>query len=305
MAMKDLSRELGDLETERSRADLSDLDMLPTRDLVGRITAEDATVPAVVDAAGNAVAAAVDIIVDRVRKGGRLIYVGAGTPGRLGVVDAAECIPTFGTDAGLVVAVIAGGAGAMTNSAEGAEDSAAAGTADMQQVQVGAGDAVVGITASGRTPYVLAALEYSGRAGAATIGISNNRDAALSAVVDVPIEVPTGPEVVAGSTRMKAGTAQKLVLNTLSTASMVRLGKTYGNLMVDVKASNEKLKIRARRIVVEATGATEEAAVAALTEADGHVKTAVVALLAAVPAEEARRRLSAADGYVRTALSQS
>lgn len=305
MAMKDLSRELGDLETERSRADLADLDMLPTRDLVGRITAEDATVPAVVDAAGEAIASAVDVIVDRLRAGGRLIYVGAGTPGRLGVVDAAECIPTFGTVEGLVVAVIAGGAGSMTNSAEGAEDSAAAGTEDLQSIQVGAGDAVVGITASGRTPYVLAALEYAAAAGAATIGISNNRDAALSAVVDVPVEVPTGPEIVAGSTRMKAGTAQKLVLNTLSTASMVRLGKTYGNLMVDVKASNEKLKIRARRIVVEATGATDEAAAAALNDADGHVKTAVVALLAAVPAEEARRRLTAADGYVRTALSKS
>ncbi|GAB3262004.1 N-acetylmuramic acid 6-phosphate etherase [Arthrobacter pigmenti] len=305
MAMKDLSRELGDLETERSRADLADLDMLPTRDLVGRITAEDATVPAVVDAAGDAIASAVDMIVERLRSGGRLIYVGAGTPGRLGVVDAAECIPTFGTAEGLVVAVIAGGAGSMTNSAEGAEDSAAAGTEDLQSIQVGAGDAVVGITASGRTPYVLAALEYAAAAGAATIGISNNRDAALSAVVDVPVEVPTGPEIVAGSTRMKAGTAQKLVLNTLSTASMVRLGKTYGNLMVDVKASNEKLKIRARRIVVEATGATDEAAAAALNDADGQVKTAVVALLAAVPAEEARRRLTAADGYVRTALSKS
>ncbi len=302
MAMKDLSRELGELETERSRADLADLDVLGTRTLVERIAAEDATVPAAVDAAGDAISSAVDAIVDRLRGGGRLIYVGAGTPGRLGVVDAAECIPTFGTPDGLVVAVIAGGAEAMTLSTEGAEDSSGAGTADMQSIHLGANDAVVGITASGRTPYVLAALEYASAAGAATIGMSNNRDAALSAVVDVPIEVPTGPEVVAGSTRMKAGTAQKLVLNTLSTASMVRLGKTYGNLMVDVKASNEKLKVRARRIVAEATGVSDEQAADALNEADGHLKTAVVALLAAVPTGEARRRLDAADGYVRAAL---
>lgn len=304
MAMEDLHQELGGLETERSRADLSDLDELPTRTLVARIAAEDATVPAVVDGAGEAIAEAVNAIVDRLRSGGRLIYVGAGTPGRLGVVDAAECIPTFGTAEGLVVAVIAGGAGAMTNSAEGAEDSGDAGIADMRTINVTVDDAVVGITASGRTPYVLAALEHAGAVGAATIGVSNNRESALSAVVDVPIEVPTGPEVVAGSTRMKAGTAQKLVLNTLSTASMVRLGKTFGNLMVDVKASNEKLKVRARRIVMEATGVSEEEATGALDEADGHVKTAVVALLASVTTGEARLRLAAADGSVRTALAQ-
>ncbi|GAB3523396.1 N-acetylmuramic acid 6-phosphate etherase [Arthrobacter monumenti] len=304
LAMNSLSSELGGLATERSRPDLADLDTLSTHDLVARIAAEDAQVPAAVAAVGNAITAAVDAIVAKLERGGRLIYVGAGTPGRLAFVDAAECVPTFGTDPGLVVVLIAGGPGSMQAAGEGYEDDGGAAAADLRAMNVSSNDAVVGISASGRTPYVMGALEAARVAGAVTIGISNNRGAAMSRLCDVPIEVETGPEVIAGSTRMKAGTAQKLVLNTLSTASMVKLGKTYGNLMVDVKANNEKLRIRARRIVVEATGADEEAAAAVLNEADWHAKTAIVALLADVGVPEARRRLAIGDGHVRYALRQ-
>ncbi len=300
--MQSLSSELGGLATERSRPDLADLDTLPTEDLVARIGAEDAKVPAAVAAAGEAITAAVDGIVARLEIGGRLIYVGAGTPGRLAFVDSAECVPTFGTDPGLVVVLIAGGPESMQNAGEGFEDDGDAAAAGMAGLNVTAKDAVVGISASGRTPYVVAALEAARAAGALTIGISNNRDAAMSRFCDVPIEVEAGPEINAGPTRMKAGTAQKLVPNTLSTATMVKLGKTYGNLMVDVKANNEKLRIRARRIVVEATGADDDVAATVLSEADWHAKTAIVAILAGVDVPEARRRLSGSGGHVREAL---
>lgn len=302
LGMKSLSSELGGLATERSRPDLADLDTLPTDDLVARIAVEDAKVPAAVAAAGDAITDAVDGIVARLESGGRLIYVGAGTPGRLAFVDSAECVPTFGTDPTLVVVLIAGGSESMQTAGEGFEDDGEAAAAGLADLNVTAKDAVVGISASGRTPYVIGALEAARAAGALTIGIANNPDAAMSRFCDVPIEVETGPEVIAGSTRMKAGTAQKLVLNTLSTASMVKLGKTYGNLMVDVKANNEKLRIRARRIVVEATGADEDEAATVLSEADWHAKTAIVAILAGVDVPEARRRLSGSGGHVREAL---
>lgn len=300
----DASVDLGLLGTEGARADLADLDARPTRELVDLITAEDATVPGAVAAAAPALSAAVDAIADRLRRGGRLVYVGAGTPGRLALVDASECPPTFGSDPAQVQAVMAGGDSAMAEAAEGAEDDADAGAAAVEGLGVGPDDAVVGISASGRTPYVLAAVEAARAAGALTVGVACNPDAELSSHCDIAVEVVTGPEVLSGSTRMKAGTAQKLVLHTLSTATMVRLGKTYGNLMVDVRPTNEKLRARARRIVVAATGVDDRTAADALVAAGWHAKTAIVALLADVDVAEARERLERADGHVRSALAE-
>lgn len=275
-----VNAELERLETEGIRPDLADLDRWSTEGVVAQIAADDATVAPAVAAAGPRIAAAVDAITERMRAGGRLIYVGAGTPGRLAVVDASECVPTFGIDPGTVLAVVAGGSDAVTTAVEGAEDDVIAGAVDLRAVGVSAVDAVVGITASGRTPYVLAAMTAASEAGAVTIGVSNNPRTQLSERVDIAIEVVTGPEVIAGSTRMKAGTAQKLVLNTLSTATMIRLGKTHGNLMVDVRATNVKLRARALRIVVAATGVDDNRAAAALDRAGGHAKSAITALLA-------------------------
>ncbi len=294
--------DLDRLETEQSRPDLADLDLRSTRELVAQIAAEDALVPAATAAAGEAITAAVDAVVDRLGRGGRLIYVGAGTPGRLAGVDAAECVPTFGVAPGLVVALMAGGPAALVSAVEGIEDDPDAGAADLRGLSVGELDAVVGIAASGRTPYVLGAMAAARAAGAVTIGLSNNPGTILSAAVDFPIEVLTGPEVVAGSTRMKAGTAQKLVLNAISTAAMVRLGKTYGNLMVDVKATNGKLRQRAQRIVLEATGASPAEAAGALDASGWHAKTAIVMLLKGVSAAEARVLLEEHAGSVRAIL---
>jgi len=247
-----------------------------------------------VAAAVPRIAAAAEAIAARLECGGRLIYAGAGTPGRLGVLDAAECGPTFGTD--LVRGVIAGGPAALTEAIEGAED--AFDPADLADLT--AADALVGITASGRTPYVLGALEHARAAGALTVAIVNNPGS--EAFADVVIELLTGPEVLAGSTRLTAGTAQKVVLNALSTSVMIALGKAYGPRMVDVRATNAKLRRRAVRMVRDAAGVDEEAATAALAAAGGHAKTAIVALLAGVDAAEAAVRLDRARGRVRDAL---
>ncbi|WP_072690400.1 N-acetylmuramic acid 6-phosphate etherase [Rhodococcus marinonascens] len=300
--MTDLDAELAQLATERSRPELSDLDTWSARDLVAAIADDDAGVPAAVASAGDSIAAAVDVVVGRLERGGRLVYAGAGTPGRLGILDAVECVPTFGTDPDQVTALIAGGTDAITASREGAEDDPDAAAKAVAAIGIGPADVLVAITASGRTPYVLGAANAARESGAATIGISNNADSRLSSLVDVAIEVCTGPEIVAGSTRMKAGTAQKLVLNTLTTASMVRLGKTYGNLMVDVLTTNDKLRSRAQRIVMEATGVPLEEAAQTLAAADGQVKTAIVALLTRIDVPEARNRLAACAGRVRAAV---
>lgn len=302
--MNDLRGELDGLDTEHARRGLSEMDTWSAGTLVERIVSDAADVVPAVEAASKDIARAVDAVEGRLAAGGRLIYVGAGTPGRLAVVDASECPPTFGTPPEQVVAVIAGGAVATTAAVEGAEDDVDAAGRDLAAIGVSADDAVVGISASGRTPYVLAAMDAATAAGAVTIGVSNNANTRLSARVDVAIETLTGPEIIAGSTRMKAGTAQKLVLNAISTAAMVRLGKTHGNLMVDVRATNAKLRARALKIVVEATGADEETAGRALDGADGHAKTAIVAVLAGVDAAEAARRLRAAGGRVREALRE-
>jgi N-acetylmuramic acid 6-phosphate etherase len=287
-------RGLDALATEAVRPGLDDLDARPIGEVVALLVAAEGEAHAAVAAAVPQIAAAAEAIAARLERGGRLIYAGAGTPGRLGVLDAAECGPTFGTD--LVRGVIAGGPAALTEAIEGAEDSFD--PADLADLT--AADTLVGITASGRTPWVLGALEHARAAGALTVAIVNNRGSEASA--DVVIELLTGPEVLAGSTRLTAGTAQKVVLNALSTSVMIALGKAYGPRMVDVRATNAKVRRRAVRIVRDAAGVDEEAATAALAAAGGHAKTAIVALLAGVDAAEAAVRLDRARGRVRDAL---
>jgi N-acetylmuramic acid 6-phosphate etherase len=289
--------------TERHRLDLHDLDLRPTRELVRVINDADAGVAAAVAAAGEEIAAAVDAVVGRLRDGGRLVYVGAGTSGRLAALDAAECGPTFSAAPGQVVALVAGGTD-LAAANEPAEDDADAGIAAVRSADVGPRDAVVGVSASGSTPFTLAALAEAKRRGALTVAVVAAGCSPLEAQAELAIAVTVGPEVIAGSTRMKAGTAQKLVLNTLSTVAMIRLGKTYGNLMVDVHASNDKLRARARRAVAVATGAHEGDVDAALAAADGDAKVALVSLAAGIDADAARGRLAAAHGVVREALKQ-
>ncbi|MGO8770468.1 MAG: N-acetylmuramic acid 6-phosphate etherase [Mycobacterium sp.] len=289
------SHGLDALATEAVRPDLHDLDMRSVGEVVALLVAAEGEAHGAVVAALPRITAAAEAIAARLERGGRLIYAGAGTPGRLGVLDAAECGPTFSTD--IVHAVIAGGPAALTEAIDGAED--VFDPADL--VDLTAMDALVGITASGRTPYVLGALKHARAAGALTVAIVNNPGSEASA--DVMIELHTGPEVLAGSTRLTAGTAQKVVLNALSTSVMINLGKTYGPRMVDVRASNAKLRRRTVRIVRDAAGVDEDSAIAALAAADGHAKTAVVALLAGVDAAEAAARLDRARGRVREALN--
>jgi N-acetylmuramic acid 6-phosphate etherase len=298
------SARLAQLGTEAVRPDLRDLDERSTADLVRLVLDEHHAVDAALEHGAPALAEAVDAVAARMRRGGRLVYLGAGTPGRLGALDAAECPPTYGTDPDLVVAVVAGGAVGVVRSTEQSEDEGDAAVAALEELKVSELDSVVGITASGRTPYVVEGLRAARAVGALTVSIANNENAESSSVAEIAIEAPTGPELVAGSTRLKAGTAQKIVLNALSTLVMVRLGKTFGNLMVDVAPGNEKLRDRGRRIVEAATGVSSEDASAALEAAGGSVKAAIVMLLADVSAEEAARRL--ADGRsVREALAVS
>jgi N-acetylmuramic acid 6-phosphate etherase len=293
-----------ELETERRRPELTDIDLAATGELVALMIEDDKLVPAAVERAAAPIAAAIDAVVERLRRGGRLIYVGAGTAGRLGVMDAVECGPTFSTRPGQVVGVIAGGERALSAAVEGAEDRVDEGSAAIDALGVGPDDAVVAITASGRTPYVLGAIERAGVLGAATVGVSCNPEAVLSAHVEHPIEVVPGPELIAGSTRLKAGTAHKLVLNMISTISMIRLGKTYGNLMVELRASNDKLRLRAVRIVQEATGADAAEAGRALGAADDDIKTAIVMIRRDLSPAEARRRLARTGADLRSVLER-
>jgi N-acetylmuramic acid 6-phosphate etherase len=293
---------LDHLVTETPSPGGSDLDLRTTRELVALMSHEDATVPAVVAAAGDQIAAAVDAIVERLGGGGRLIYVGAGTSGRLAAGDAAECQATFAAEPGQVVALSAGADLASPLDQEAAEDDAAAGHRDVQGLGISAADAVVGISASGRTPYVLAAVDEAGDAGALTVGIVSTPDTELGRRVRHVISIVVGPELIAGSTRLKAGTAQKLVLNTISTVAMIRLGRTFGNLMVDVRATNEKLRARAHRIVQLATGATAAEVESALSDAHGNAKVAIVALLTGLDSASARMQLADANDNVRAAL---
>ncbi|MER5373890.1 N-acetylmuramic acid 6-phosphate etherase [Streptomyces sp. NPDC002553] len=299
----ELRSQLDSLTTEAFRPELAEIDRLPTLDIARLMNGEDATVPAAVAERLPEIAAAVDAVAERMARGGRLIHAGAGTAGRLGVLDASECPPTFATAPGQVVGLIAGGPEAMIRSVEGAEDSRELAEADLAALALTPEDTVVGISASGRTPYALAAVEYARSRGALTIGLACNPGSALAAAAEHGIEVVVGPELLTGSTRLKAGTAQKLVLNMLSTITMIRLGKTYGNLMVDVRASNEKLRARSRRIVALATGAADEEIEAALTATGGEVKHAILVLLAGVDGPSAARLLEESDGRLRAALA--
>lgn len=281
-----------------------DIDTLPTLEILRRINDEDRKVAEVVAAELPRIARATDRIVAAVAAGGRVFYVGAGTSGRLAVLDASELPPTFGVDPELVQAVMAGGEEAFLRATEGAEDDEEAGGRDLERRGLQPGDVVVGIAASGRTPYVMGALRYAGRVGAGRIAIVCNRNSPMEALAEVTIACEVGPEVIMGSTRMKAGTAQKLVLNMMSTAAMIRLGRVYSNLMVDMRPTNAKLRRRAVRILALGAECSEEAAQAALRAADGHTKVALVMLLARVGPSEAERALAETGGHVRRAVQR-
>jgi len=282
--------------TEAARADLADLDLRSTRDLVRLLNDEDATVPAAVAEAGDALAAAIDAIVERMSRGGRLVYAGAGTSGALAALDAAECTTTFGSPPGEVLAVVA--------EQDADEDDRAAATNALRGLALLPEDCVVAVSASGSTPFVLAALEAARETGALGVAVASARDSRAAALAEHEVAAVVGPEVIAGSTRLKAGTAQKLVLNTISTVTMIRLGRTYGGLMVGVIPANEKLRERARRNVVLASGASEERVDEALQAAAGDARVALVSLLAGVDAASARSRLEASAGSVRKAAGQ-
>jgi N-acetylmuramic acid 6-phosphate etherase len=293
---------LKDLTTEARNPASEDLDKLSTIDFVRLVNREDAKLAAAVAEEAEKIAAAIDLIVARLDSGGRLIYMGAGTSGRLGVLDASECPPTFNTDPGRVIGLIAGGSRALREAIEGAEDAADQGAGDLQAIALGERDVVVGITASGTAPYVLGGMQYAREIGASTIGISCNRGSPVSTEATIAISVVVGPEVLSGSTRMKAGTATKMVLNMLSTGAMVKLGKTYGNLMVDLQATNTKLTARAKKIVQQVTGLSLEAAGELMASCGGDVKTAIVSHQTGSSPSEARAKLDAVGGRLRAAL---
>jgi N-acetylmuramic acid 6-phosphate etherase len=300
-----LRHQLDTLTTEAYRSELSEIDRLPTLEIATVMNREDTDVPQAVAGQLPRIATAIDGIAERMARGGRLVYAGAGTAGRLGVIDASECPPTFNTSPEEVIGLIAGGPGAIITSVEGAEDSRELAAADLDALGLTAADSVVGISASGRTPYAVGAVEHARTVGALTVGLSCNAGSVLAATAEHGIEVVVGPELIAGSTRLKAGTAQKLVLNMISTITMIRLGKTYGNLMVDVRASNEKLRARSRRIVSLATGARDEDIEAALAATDGEVKHAILVILAGIDATAAASLLTRSGGHLRGALEKA
>ena len=292
------------LTTEAIDPALTEWDALDTLTRLRLMNEEDAKVAAAVALELPQIARAVSRAAASLRAGGRLIYVGAGTSGRLGVLDASECPPTFGVSPGIVTGIIAGGEGAMFQAVEGAEDDPDGGAAAMLEADVTARDTVVGISASGQAPFVLGALKQAAKHGAATVALTNNRPSALESAAAITIAPIVGPEVLAGSTRLKSGTAQKMVLNMISTNAMVEVGKTYGNLMVDVQATNTKLRARAARIVAQVTGAAPERITEALSAADGSAKLAILMLQTGLNADDARARLSHSGGFLRRALSE-
>ncbi|MEV4735859.1 MULTISPECIES: N-acetylmuramic acid 6-phosphate etherase [unclassified Microbacterium] len=294
---------LSSLGTEASTTERGDLDLLDTAELVRRMNAEDHRVADAVAERSAEISAAVDGITERFRRGGRLVYIGAGTAGRVGVLDASECPPTFGTDPSMVVGLIAGGETAIRSAVENAEDDEHAAEASLRELGLTADDTVVGISASGRTPYVLGGLVFARSAGALTVAIASNSDSEIGAAADIAIEVVTGPEFISGSTRLKSGTAQKLVVNMLTTLSMIKLGKTYHGVMVDLLATNEKLHARSIRTVTELTGASVDEASAALSAADGSVKLAILMLMTGAGADAAANALRDADGVLRVAIA--
>ncbi|MGI2973064.1 N-acetylmuramic acid 6-phosphate etherase [Vibrio alginolyticus] len=290
---------LSHLVSEGRNPDTMDIDLLPSLDIVQRINQQDKLVPLAVEKVLPEIAEAVDKITEAFKVGGRLFYIGAGTSGRLGVLDASECPPTFGTDPEIVVGIIAGGKEAMFRAKEGAEDDPTLGEQDLKENTLTQRDVVVGIAASGRTPYVIGGLEYANELGATTVALSCNPDSPIADIADIAISPVVGPEALTGSTRLKSGTAQKLVLNMLTTASMIRLGKSYQNLMVDVKATNAKLVARAARIVMQATDCTNQEAKTALKETDYDAKLAILMILTGLDRESATEQLNAKQGYLR------
>ena len=306
MSERDLISELDELVTESQNPRTSDIDVLPTIDVLRSINDEDKRVALAVEKVIPDIAAAVERIVDAFRKGGRLVYVGSGTSGRLGVLDASECPPTFRVPEGMVVGLIAGGPHALAHSIEGAEDDADGGRDALEGIGLTRDDVVVGIAASGRTPYVIGALTYACKVGATTVALACNPNAVTAGIADIAILPVVGPEVLAGSTRMKSGTAEKLVLNMLTTASMIRIGKSYQNLMVDLHASNEKLAARATRIVMAATGCSREEARRALERAGKDVKVAILTVIGAgMSPTAARHALQEAGGFLRQAIEMT
>ncbi|HHF0515312.1 MULTISPECIES: N-acetylmuramic acid 6-phosphate etherase [Vibrio] len=290
---------LSHLVSEGRNPDTMDIDLLPSLDIVQRINQQDKLVPLAVEKVLPEIAEVVDKITEAFKVGGRLFYIGAGTSGRLGVLDASECPPTFGTDPEMVVGIIAGGKEAMFRAKEGAEDDPTLGEQDLKENTLTQRDVVVGIAASGRTPYVIGGLEYANELGATTVALSCNPDSPIADIADIAISPVVGPEALTGSTRLKSGTAQKLVLNMLTTASMIRLGKSYQNLMVDVKATNAKLVARAARIVMQATDCTNQEAKTALKETDYDAKLAILMILTGLDRESATEQLNAKQGYLR------
>jgi len=293
---------LGTLETEKINPATVEIDRMTALEIAQAMNAEDAQVAEAVKRELPRIASAIEAIAARIRRGGRLIYMGAGTSGRLGSLDASECPPTFNLSPDRVIGLVAGGPIALERANEDAEDSAEAGRADAAQIGAAAADVVVGITASGRTPYALGAIAYAREQGALTIGIACNPDMPLEKAVDIMIAPVVGPEVITGSTRLKAGTAQKMILNMLSTGAMILLGKTYGNLMVDVQATNLKLHQRALKIVQLVTGQDRESAEALLQASGGETKTAIVMERLHITPEAARERLASHNNVLRTTL---
>lgn len=295
---------LDKLTTETRNHQTMNLDKLTTSEVVQLMNEEDKKVAYAVEKELPSISKVAEAIIESFKKGGRLIYMGAGTSGRLGVLDAAECVPTFSVDPTMVQGLIAGGMKAMTVAVEGAEDSATLGKEDLQHIELTENDVILGIAASGRTPYVIGALTYANEIGATTASLSCNKDAEISRYATLPIEVEVGPEILTGSTRLKSGTAQKLVLNMLSTSSMIGIGKVYQNLMVDVKPSNEKLVERSKRIIMQATDCSYEQASQAFTSANQQVKTAIVMILTDSTKEEAEQKLVESQGFVRNTMNK-
>ncbi|RUV04564.1 N-acetylmuramic acid 6-phosphate etherase [Mesorhizobium sp. M6A.T.Cr.TU.017.01.1.1] len=304
MSEQGLMSELERLVSEDRNPKTMDIDLLPTIDILRKINDEDRGVPAAIEKVIPEIAAAVDRIVAAFQKGARLVYMGAGTSGRLGVLDASECPPTFGVPESMVVGLIAGGPDALVRSAEGAEDDPKQGMKALQEINLTADDVVVGIAVSGRTPYVIGGLTYARQVGATTVALSCNAKSIIAGLADIAISPLVGPEVLTGSTRLKSGTAQKLVLNMLTTASMIRIGKSYQNLMVDLNPSNKKLVARAVRIVMQTTGCAAQQARQALDQTGNDVKLAILVRITGMGVEEAREALGNAGGFLRKAIGE-
>ncbi len=305
MAEQDLLKTLGQLITEQRNPNSMQIDTLSAYEIVQIINNEDKQVPLAIEKVLPQIAQAVEKIVEAFQQGGRLVYIGAGTSGRLGVLDASECPPTFGVSPEMVKGIIAGGERALRHPIEGAEDNKEAGKQDLQAVEFSQKDVLVGIAASGRTPYVLGALAYAKELGATTVSIASNPNSAMSQIADIVIDTVVGAEVLTGSSRMKSGTAQKLVLNMLTTASMILIGKCYQNLMVDVQASNQKLVARAIRIVMQATECSREIAETTLALAENNAKLAIMMILADLDKDGAEQLLMQHQGKLQQALTQS